>query len=74
MCVAWDVVPTRELPNEKSVGLEFMQVNVLKNIKKMANTGGGIRAEKIVRHCQVGDESAVDGREADRQGGKVALT
>ena len=51
-----------------------MQVNVLKNIKKMANTGGDIRAEKIVRHCQVGDESAVDGREADRQGGKVALT
>lgn len=67
-------MPTREMPNEKSVDLEFMHVNVLKNIKKMAKIGGGIRAEKIVRHCQVGDESAVDGREADRQGSKVALT
>ena len=51
-----------------------MHVYVLKNIKKMAKIGGGIRTEKIVRHCQIGDESAVDGREADRQGSKVALT
>ena len=35
VCGAWDLVASRGVPLEKKVDMEFMQVNVLKNVARM---------------------------------------
>ena len=36
---------TREVPLERKVDMKYMQVNVPRNIAKMAKRGGGIRTD-----------------------------
>ena len=51
MCGATDAVSMIEAPLEKNADLSYVQINILKNVAKMASTAGGIRTDYIGTYC-----------------------
>ena len=68
----------RKVSLEKNVDMKCMQVNLLKNITKIAKRDGDMQADQICRQCldTLGvssriDVAAIDKREPERQSGRL---